>query len=325
MALDNSQTHRFCLAPMMDLSDRHCRYLWRLITKKARLYSEMVTTGALIHGNKEQFLEFNTVEHPIALQLGGSQSSELATCAKMAEEHGFDEVNLNCGCPSDRVSQGMIGACLMAHPQLVADGIKAMQDAVNIPITVKHRIGIDDKDSLNELIHFVGTIADTGCHTFIVHARKAWLNGLSPKQNREIPPLVYSQVYALKQAFPHLNIVINGGIKDLQECEIHLSSTNGVMIGREAYSNPAMLIEVDKTLFDDHSNVVSQEEIMLGYIDYCEQELKRGSRLHHMSKHVLGLFQGQRGARAFRRYISENAYHPDADHTVLINALEKVK
>ncbi|MGH1486684.1 MAG: tRNA dihydrouridine(20/20a) synthase DusA [Cellvibrionaceae bacterium] len=315
---------RFCVAPMMDWSDHHCRFLWRLISKQALLYTEMVTTGALLQGDKERFLHYNDCEHPLALQLGGSNPSDLAKCARLAEQWGYDEVNLNCGCPSDRVQNGMIGACLMAHPSLVADCIKAMQDAVDIPVTIKHRIGIDDMDDYQGLINFVDNVAEVGCKTFIVHARKAWLQGLSPKQNREVPPLIYDNVYQLKKERPDLSIIINGGIKSLDECEEQLQHVDGVMIGREAYSNPYLLAEVDQRLFGSTQNIPCRKQIMLNYIDYCEKEIKQGTRLHHMSKHILGLFQGEKGARLFRRHISENAYKKEAGIDVLKVALEKI-
>lgn len=316
--------HRFSVAPMMDWSDRHCRYLWRLISKQCLLYTEMVTTGALLQGDSERFLRYNDEEHPLALQLGGSDPKALAQCAKLAQSWGYDEVNLNCGCPSDRVQNGMIGACLMAHPNLVADGIKAMQDAVSIPVTIKHRIGIDDMDDYEGLLNFVSTVADTGCTTFIVHARKAWLQGLSPKQNREVPPLDYEVVYKLKQALPHLAIIINGGIRSLSETDEQLQHVDGVMIGREAYSNPYLLAAVDQNLFDSKNPIPTREQILLAYINYCDKQILAGGRLHHMSRHVLGLFQGQSGARAFRRTISENAYKDDANTDILKMAMSKL-
>lgn len=314
-------THRFCIAPMMDWSDRHCRYFWRLLSKKARLYTEMVTTGALLHGNDvERFLDFNPEEHPLALQLGGSDPSELAQCARLAEQWGYDEINLNCGCPSDRVQNGMIGACLMAHPQLVADCMKAMQDATSLPVTIKHRIGIDDMEDYNGLYRFVDAIAATGCRTFIIHARKAWLQGLSPKQNREVPPLVYDHVYRLKQERPELTLVINGGIVSIGECQTQLAQVDGVMIGREAYSNPYLLASVDQTLFGETGAIVSRRDVLQSYMRYCEQQLRQGVHLRHMSRHILGLFQGEKGARAFRRHISENTFRTDAGIHVLQNA-----
>jgi tRNA-dihydrouridine synthase A len=310
---------------MMAYSDRHCRYLWRLMSKQSLLYTEMVTTGALLQGDDvERFLRYNDEEHPLALQLGGSDPVALARCAKLAQNNGYDEVNLNCGCPSDRVQNGMIGACLMAHPNLVADCIKAMQDAVTIPITIKHRIGIDHMDDYEGLLNFVTTVANTGCTTFIVHARKAWLQGLSPKQNREVPPLVHETVHKLKQALPHLTIVINGGIRSLSETEEQLRHVDGVMMGREAYSNPYLLANVDQRLFESDSPVRSREQITLDYINYCDEQILDGTRLHHMSKHVLGLFQGEAGARIFRREISENAHKAYATTDVLKRALDNV-
>jgi tRNA-dihydrouridine synthase A len=247
---------------MMEWSTSDCRTFWRLLTKEAVLYTEMVTTGALLHGDKSRFLDYNACEHQLALQLGGSDPIALAECARIAEDWGYDEVNLNCGCPSDRVQNGMIGACLMAEPELVADCIAAMQNAVKIPVTVKHRIGIDDMDDYEGLVKFVSTIAETGCHTFIVHARKAWLKGLSPKENREVPPLQYDKVYQLKQDFPHLNIIINGGITTLEQSKNLLDHVDGVMIGREAYSNPYLLAQVDQQIYGIDKPVVSRAEVM---------------------------------------------------------------
>ena len=310
---------------MMDWSDHHCRFFWRLLTKQALLYTEMVTTGALIHGDRERFLHFNPEEHPVALQLGGSDASDLARCAKWAEEWGYDEVNLNCGCPSDRVQSGMFGACLMARPQLVADCVKAMRDACDIPVTVKHRIGIDDMEHYEELTGFVEPIAAAGCEVFIVHARKAWLQGLSPKQNREIPPLNYPWVYQLKKDFPNLTIVINGGIQTLEECRGHLAHLDGVMLGREAYQNPWLLAEVDSTLFGMDKPAESRDDIIAGLLPYVERQLAQGAHLNHITRHILGLYQGVPGARKFRRHLSENAYRKEAGAAVLREAFERVK
>ncbi len=315
---------RFTVAPMMDWSDKHCRYLWRLISRNALLYTEMVTTGALIHGDKQRFLDYNTAENPVALQLGGSNPKELALCAKMAQEWGYNEVNLNCGCPSDRVQQGMIGAVLMAHPQLVADCIKGMQDAVDIPVTIKHRIGIDDMEDYAGLVDFVSTVAETGCTTFIVHARKAWLSGLSPKENREVPPLKYDMVYDLKKEFPHLEIIINGGVTTLEQSAEHLQSVDGVMIGREAYHNPYLLSAVDQDLYGDTHAPMTRDQVLEAFTRYCAEEIEKGTRLNHMSRHVLGLYQGQRGARIFRRYISEEAHKHPKDADVLMRALDSM-
>lgn len=320
VSLDRS----FTVAPMMEWSDRHCRYLWRLISKHAVLYTEMVTTGALIHGDPERFLTFNDEEHPVALQLGGSDAKALAHCSRLAEQWGYDEVNLNCGCPSDRVQNGMIGAILMAHPQRVADCIKAMQDATDIDVTIKHRIGVDDMEDYSGMANFVETIANTGCKTFIVHARKAWLKGLSPKENREVPPLNYDMVHQLKKEFPELNIVLNGGLKTLEDCEQQLPGVDGVMVGREAYSNPYLLAEVDQRFYQDDHPILTRHEIANAYIQYCDQQIEQGQLLKYMSKHILGLFQGLPGARRFRRHISENAHKGGAGIGVLEDAIALV-
>jgi tRNA-dihydrouridine synthase A len=320
----NYSPHRFSVAPMMDWSDRHCRYLWRLISQHSRLYTEMVTTGALLHREPARFLDYNAEEHPLALQLGGSDAGDLARCAVLAEKWGYDEVNLNCGCPSDRVQNGMIGACLMAHPEKVADAYQAMQDKVDIEVTIKHRIGIDDMDDYQGMVNFIRPIAARGCKTFIVHARKAWLKGLSPKENREVPPLEYAFVHRLKQEFPALTIIINGGIKTLDETLTHLEKVDGVMIGREAYSNPYLLAEVDRQLFNDEHPIPSRMTIAEQYTTYCVRQMEQGSRLNHLSRHVLGLFHGEPGGRAFRRYISENAHKKNADANVLVDALRYI-
>lgn len=332
----NEHSRRFSVAPMMDWSDRHCRHLWRIISRHAFLYSEMVTTGALIHGDRERFLRYHPAEHPLALQLGGSDPKDLASCSKMAQDWGYDEVNLNCGCPSDRVQNGMIGAILMGRPQLVADCIKAMQDAVNIDVTVKHRIGIDDMEDYPGLCDFVETVANTGCKTFIVHARKAWLQGLSPKENREIPPLQYGMVHQLKQDYPELEIIINGGITTLEQCQSHLVESeqsgqeqwgqplDGVMVGREAYTNPYLLAQVDQLLYGAETPILTRTEVARQFIEYCRDEMAEGTQLKHMSRHVLGLFQGVRGAKQFRRHISENAHKPGASISILEDALAMV-
>ena len=312
------------IAPMMDWSDHHCRFFWRLLTRQALLYTEMVTTGALIHGDRERFLHFNPEEHPVALQLGGSEPADLARCAKWAQQWGYDEVNLNCGCPSDRVQSGMFGACLMAKPQLVADGVRAMKDACTIAVTVKHRIGIDHMESFQELLDFVGPIADAGCEVFIVHARKAWLQGLCPKENREIPPLNYPWVYRLKTELPQLTFVLNGGIQTVEECQHHLQYVDGVMIGREAYQNPWMLAEMDKALFNMDKPVQSRDDVIEALLPYVAQQLTRGAQLNHITRHVLGLYQGVPGARKFRRHLSENAYKKTAGLEVLTEAFRQV-
>ncbi len=319
-----SINRRFSTAPMMDWSDKHCRYFWRQLTKDALLYTEMVTTGALIHGNRDRFLEYNDIEHPIALQLGGSNPSELATCSRYAEEWGYDEVNLNVGCPSDRVQNNMIGACLMAHPQLVADCIKAMQDSTSIDVTIKHRIGIDDQDSYEHMRDFVATVAETGCKTFIVHARKAILQGLSPKENREVPPLRYDDVYRLKQEFPDLEIIINGGIKTHKQIAEIMPHVDGVMLGREAYQNPSVLIDADELYFGKPANTESAKDAVRALYPYIETLLAKGAPLHYVSRHILGLFNGQRGARLFRRYLSERAHLRESGIQVLEEALQLI-
>ncbi|WP_371922659.1 tRNA dihydrouridine(20/20a) synthase DusA [Simiduia sp. 21SJ11W-1] len=310
---------------MMEWSDRHCRYFWRLLSKRAFLYTEMVTTGALIHGDRERFLNYNPEEHPVALQVGGSNPQELAACAKMAESWGYDEINLNCGCPSDRVQNGMIGACLMAHPKLVADCIKAMQDAVSIPVTVKHRIGIDDMDDDEGLAQFVAPIAETGCATFIVHARKAWLKGLSPKENREVPPLNYERVHRLKQEHPNLEIIINGGLKTLAECQAQLAHVDGVMVGREAYHNPWLLTEVDAAIYGEASVAQDRLAIMNDMLGYIDGQLASGMRLHHITRHLLGLFHGQPGGKQFRRVISAGAHKAGAGAELVDLALDEIR
>lgn len=315
---------RFTLAPMMEWSTSDCRTFWRMLTKEAVLYSEMVTTGALLHGDRKRFLDYNACEHPLALQLGGSNPTDLAECARIAEDWGYDEVNLNCGCPSDRVQNGMIGACLMAEPELVADCIASMQHAVKIPVTVKHRIGIDDMEDYAGLVKFVSTIAATGCSTFIVHARKAWLKGLSPKENREVPPLQYDKVYQLKQDFPQLNIIINGGITALEQTKTLLAHVDGVMIGREAYSNPYLLAEVDQQIYGSSRTIISRDEVMEQFKEYCIEQLAKGARLNHLTRHILGLYQGLPGARQFRRVISEQAHKPGAGIEVLEQALAAI-
>lgn len=315
---------RFTVAPMMEYSDRHARYLWRLISRHAVLYTEMVTTGALLHADPQRFLRFHPAEHPLALQLGGSNPKDLALCSRMAEEWGYDEVNLNCGCPSDRVQNGMIGAILMAHPQKVADCIKAMQDAVSIDVTVKHRIGIDDMEDYPGMANFVETVAKTGCRTFIVHARKAWLQGLSPKQNREVPPLRYDMVHQLKQDFPELEIIINGGLQTLDQCAEQLTAVDGVMVGREAYSNPYLLAEVDRRFYGDDHDIPTAQEIAEQFVRYCEEQMNDGQLLKYMTRHMLGLFQGLPGSRLFRRHLSENAHKPGASIAVLEDAITLV-
>ncbi len=309
---------------MLDWTDKHCRHFHRLLTSQAMLYSEMVTTGAIIHGDQQRFLTFNPSENPVAFQLGGSNPEDLARCAQIIEEYGYDEVNLNVGCPSDRVQNGRFGACLMAEPELVAECISAMQQSVSIPVTVKSRIGIDDLDSYEQLLCFISTIADAGCETFIIHARKAWLKGLSPKQNRDVPPLRYEVVYQLKKDFPGLHIILNGGVTSLQRTKEIIQHVDGVMVGREAYHNPYLLAEVDVQLFAMSGPIKTRHEVIMELIPYIQQHLLQGGRLHSITRHILGLFHGVPGARAWRRTLSENATKKGADETVVLEALNSI-
>nr|WP_286019420.1 tRNA dihydrouridine(20/20a) synthase DusA [Candidatus Venteria ishoeyi] len=313
------------IAPMLDWTDRHERYFLRLISKHILLYTEMITTGALLYGEQKRFLQFNAEEHPVALQLGGSEPDALRQCAIMGEDWGYDEINLNVGCPSDRVLSGRFGACLMAEPELVAEGVAAMSDAVKVPVTVKTRIGIDHQDSYAQLYHFIQSVAGAGCKIFIIHARKAWLKGLSPKQNREVPPLRYEVVHQLKQDFPDLQFVLNGGILSLEAAQAHLPALDGVMIGREAYQNPYMLANADKLFYGDAHPIPSRHEIIEALIPYVEKMQAEDVYLKHISRHILGLFHGVPGARRFRRYISEHAHLAGADAEVLRQALAQVK
>jgi len=294
------------------------------MSKRTFLYTEMVTTGALIHGDRQRFLAFDAAELPLALQVGGSDPAALAQCAEFAQQWGYSEINLNCGCPSDRVQSGRIGACLMAEPALVRDCLIAMGAACDIPVTIKHRIGIDHMDDYEGLRDFVATVAESGCTTFIVHARKAWLQGLSPKENRDVPPLDYALVARLKAEFPHLEIIVNGGITSLAQCDTLLQQVDGVMLGREIYANPYLLAAVDRHLFDSTSSVPSRQEVMTEFMNYCEQELSKGTRLNQMTRHILGLYQGLPGARRFRRTISEQAHRPGAGIEVIQEALTQL-
>ena len=317
----NQPVRRFCVAPMMDWTDRHYRYFARLISKEAILYTEMVTTGALIYGDKERHLQYSSEEHPVALQLGGSNPDELAKCAALAEEYGYKEVNLNAGCPSDRVQNNMIGACLMGHAELVKNCLSAMSEACSLPITVKHRIGIDDFDSYAFLSDFVGTVKESGCKTFIVHARKAHLQGLSPKENREIPPLIYDYVYALKKDYPTSEIIINGGIKTIEECLTHLQNVDGVMVGREAYQNPWLLADVDSMIYAKKANSLSRHELVRQLYPYIDDQLRKGQKLSYITRHILGIFSSRPGGKRFRRYLSENAHKENANISTLEEAL----
>ncbi|WP_268927830.1 tRNA dihydrouridine(20/20a) synthase DusA [Neptunomonas japonica] len=316
---------RFCIAPMMDWTDKHCRMFHRVLSQNTVLYSEMVTSGALIFGDKHRHLAYNEGEHPVALQLGGSDPTDLAKCARLAQEYGYDEVNLNVGCPSDRVQNNMIGACLMEYPEKVRDCMSAMQEAVDIPVTIKHRLGIDNLDSDELLHHFVDTVKTSGCNTFIVHARKAILQGLSPKENRDVPPLQYDRVYKLKQAFPELEIIINGGIKTLDDSQEHLKYVDGVMMGREAYQNPYILAEVDNALYGTNQQTMSRIEAIEAYLPYIEEQLRQDVYLNHISRHILGIFHGMPGGKQFRRLISEQAHKRGAGIEVIQQALAKIK
>lgn len=319
--ISSNFSRRFCVAPMLDWTDRHQRYLMRLLSRHAVLYTEMVTTGALIHGDRQRYLQYNEAEHPLALQLGGSDAQAMTECAKMAEDAGYDEVNINVGCPSDRVQNGAFGACLMADANLVAENVAAMQNAVDIPVTVKNRISIDEMDEYKTLHDFLDVVSKAGCRTFIIHARKAWLKGLSPKQNRDVPPLNYELVHQMKQEFPHLEIIINGGIKNLQSSMEHLQYVDGVMMGREAYHNPMIMADVDRLIYNDANAIpLSASDVLNEYTEYMQQQLNQGVYLKHMSRHLLGLFNGKPGAKGWRRYISENAYKKDAGIEVIHQA-----
>jgi tRNA-dihydrouridine synthase A len=314
---------------MMDWTDRHCRVFHRQITRHTWLYTEMVTTGALIHGDVARHLRYDEIEHPVALQLGGSDPADLAVSAKLGQEWGYDEINLNCGCPSERVQRGAFGACLMAEPQLVADCVKAMRDAVDIDVTVKHRIGIDKNEDYGFVRDFVGTIADAGCTTFIVHARNAILKGLSPKENREIPPLKYEVAYQLKREFPDLEIIINGGIKTSDEVALHLEHVDGVMLGREAYHNPYVMAEYDARFYGDDSPVKSRTEVLAAMLPYIAAQLAeygdKGLKLNSITRHMLGIMTGLPGARAFRQLMSDPKRLAQADPALLLEAAARMQ
>ncbi len=310
----NGLAHRLSVAPMMDWTDRHCRYFLRQISPQAFLYTEMITTGALLHGDRERHLAFDPAEHPVAVQLGGSEPAELAACAKLAAERGYDEINLNLGCPSERVQRGAFGACLMAEPQLVADCVRAITAAVPVPVSVKHRLGIDDIDSYAFVRDFVGTLADAGCGTFIVHARNAILKGLSPKDNREVPPLRYGPVYRLKRDFPQLEIVVNGGIASWPDIESHLAHVDGVMLGRAAYHDPWLLA----------SSGLQRAEVVRAMHRYAEREVASGVALRHIARHMLGLYHGEPRARLWRRMMSDAERLARNDPALLLEALAAV-
>jgi tRNA-dihydrouridine synthase A len=310
---------------MMDWTDRHCRVFHRLMTRRARLYTEMLTTGAIIHGDRRRLLGFDPSEHPVALQLGGSDPLDLATAAKIGEEFGYDEINLNVGCPSDRVKDGRFGACLMAEPALVADGIAAMKRAVKIPVTVKCRIGIDDQDPEVALDVLARGVVAAGADALVVHARKAWLNGLSPKENRDIPPLDYDRVYRLKAALSGVPIIINGGIGSIAEAKLHLDHVDGVMLGRAAYQEPWRLLDVDPELFGEAAPYATMKDVFEAMFPYIEDQLAQGAKLHSMTRHFVGAFHGVPGARAFRRHLAEKGVRPGAGVDVLRDAIALVE
>jgi tRNA-dihydrouridine synthase A len=316
---------RFAIAPMMDWTDRHCRFFHRLMTRRARLYTEMLTTGAVIHGDRARLLAFDLSEHPLALQLGGSEPRDLATAARIGEDFGYDEINLNVGCPSDRVKDGRFGACLMAEPLLVARGVEAMKRAVDIPVTVKCRIGIDDQDPEVALDVLARNVVAAGSDALVVHARKAWLNGLSPKENRDIPPLDYDRVYRLKVALSDLPVIINGGITSLEDAKAHLAHVDGVMLGRAAYQEPWRLLAVDSALFGETSPYATMKDVFAAMLPYIERELAQGTRLHSITRHFVGAFHGVPGARAFRRHLAENGVKPGAGIDVLRDAIALVE
>jgi tRNA-dihydrouridine synthase A len=317
------------VAPMMDWTDRHCRQFHRHITKHTWLYTEMVTTGALLHGDMPRHLDFDEIEHPVALQLGGSEPDDLARCAKLGEQWGYDEINLNCGCPSERVQRGSFGACLMAEPKLVADCVKAMRDAVTVDVTVKHRIGIDDTDSYAFVRDFVGTVSEAGCRTFIVHARNAILKGLSPKENREVPPLKYEYAYQLKRDFPDLEIILNGGVKTIVEIDQHLLHVDGVMLGREAYHHPYLMAEFDARYYLDDTPIKSRRAVLESMIPYLRNQLnlhaERGLKLNSVTRHMLGIMTGMAGARSFRQRLSDSKKLALGQPELILEALSLVR
>jgi len=313
------------IAPMMDRTDRHFRYFIRQMTRRTLLYTEMVTIPAILNGDRAKLLGFSPEEHPIALQIGGDDPEQAAECARIAADWGYDEVNLNIGCPSDRVKSGNFGACLMAEPETVANVVEAMQTAVDLPVTVKHRIGIDNRDRYEDMAEFVRIVSNAGCQQFTIHARKAWLQGLSPKENRNVPPLRYQDIYRLKQDFPHLLIEINGGIKTLPEIKEHLSQIDAVMIGRAAYDNPYLFATVDQDIYGEKMTPPTMKEVVTGMLPYIDFWVNNGVKLNSMTRHLLHLFNGQPGARAWRRYLTEKASHPSAGAEVVEQALEFVQ
>ena len=321
---DYATAHRLSVAPMLDWTNRDCRYFFRLMSRCSLLYTEMVTTGALLHGDAQRFLGHDPIEGPLALQLGGSDPQAMAQCALMAQDWGYDEVNINVGCPSDRVQSGRFGACLMAEPNLVAECVAKMQQKVTIPVTVKTRLGIDHQDSYSFLCQLVDAVSAAGCNTMILHARKAWLSGLSPKENRDIPPLNYQRVYAIKQAYPHLTISINGGVQSLEQATQHLHYVDGVMMGRAIYQNPYILASVDSQLFGQVDLGLSRHQVIEMMLPYIDKRMSQGRPLKSITRHLLGLFQGQAGAKAWRRYLSERAHIAGSGPEVVEQALALV-
>ena len=317
-------SRRFCVAPMMEWTDRHCRFFHRLLTRRALIYTEMLTTGAVLRGDRARLLGFDPFEHPVALQLGGSDPQALAQSARIGEDFGYDEINLNVGCPSDRVQEGRFGACLMLEPALVAECVAAMKTAVKIPVTVKCRIGIDEQDPDQALFAFAEAVKAAGADALIVHARKAWLQGLSPRENREVPPLDYACVHRLKRAHPDLEIVLNGGIASLEQAQAQLAQVDGVMMGRAAYQEPWRLLDVDPLLYGEAAPFASPKAAALALVPYIERELAKGVRLHAITRHVLGLFRAVPGARAFRRHLATEAVKPGAGASVMADALALV-
>jgi len=324
VSINENISRRFSVAPMMEWTDRHDRFFLRLISRHALLYTEMVTAPAILHGDRDYLLGFDGAEHALAVQLGGSNAGELREAARIAEDYGYDEINLNVGCPSDRVQSGRFGACLMKEPDLVAECMAAMEAAVNVPVTVKCRIGVDDQDPCEALPALIEKVRSAGCKTFIVHARKAWLEGLSPKENRTVPPLDYDLVYEMKRAYPGLEICLNGGVGSIEETEQHLAHVDGVMMGRRAYERPYILADVDQRIFGSTDVVKTPHEIVEAFLPYLSAKLADGVPLNAMTRHILGVFQGMPGARAWRRHLSENAYKKDADLQVVRDAMAKV-
>ncbi|WP_369152070.1 tRNA dihydrouridine(20/20a) synthase DusA [Candidatus Thiodubiliella endoseptemdiera] len=297
-------THKFSVAPMMDWTDRHCRYFHRLLSKETQLWSEMVTTKAIIYGDKNRLLDFDAAEHPLVLQLGGSEPDEMAQCAKIAQDWGYDEVNINVGCPSDRVQSGSFGACLMQTPEVVAQCVDAMRQVSDIPVSVKSRIGVDDMEHYDELVNFITQVENAGCNNFVIHARKAWLKGLSPKENRTVPPLNYEWVYQIKKDFPHLMIGINGGINSMDSALVHLEKVDSVMLGRVAYHQPYLLSEVDGRIYGKKTDILLREQVLLQFIDYMKKQSEQGVPIRSMTRHILGLYHGQPNARRFKQLLS---------------------